>query len=91
MSAFLRSLQPTNDSQRPSFDLSSQHFGFIEQTRLLTALQQASSISWPLLDIVVAWALILFLGYGLLSKPNATVIATLVYGASLVAGAIILG
>ncbi len=51
--------------------------GAIEQTRLLISLQLASPISWPLVVIVVSWALILFCGFGLLSHVNATTLAAL--------------
>jgi hypothetical protein len=52
-----------------------------QQTRLLMSEQLASSISWPLLVIVVAWALLLFCGFGVMSGLNPTSIVALGLGA----------
>jgi len=60
----------------------------IEQTRVLISMQLASSISWPLVIIVVSWALILFCGFGLLSRINGTTLAALGYGAFAVGSAL---
>lgn len=62
----------------------------LEQTRLLIALQLANSTSWPLVVIVVSWALILFCGYGLLSHINATTLTALAFGAFAVGSALFL-
>ena len=62
----------------------------IEQTRLLISLQLASSVSWPLVVIVVSWALILFCGFGVLSRLNATTLAALAFGAFAVGSALFL-
>jgi hypothetical protein len=43
-----------------------------QQTRMLTSLQLASPLSWPLLLIVVSWAMLLFCGFGVLSGLNGT-------------------
>jgi hypothetical protein len=64
--------------------------GIIEQTRLLMSLQLASPVSWPLLVIVVSWAMLLFCGFGVLSKLNATSVAVLALGSFAVASAIFL-
>ena len=61
-----------------------------QQTRLLMSEQLASSISWPLLIIVVAWALLLFCGFGVMSGLNPTSVAALGFGAFAVATAIFL-
>ena len=52
--------------------------------------QLASSISWPLLVIVVAWALLLFCGFGVMSGLNPTSVGALAFGAFAVATAIFL-
>ena len=62
----------------------------MEQTRILMALQLASPVSWSLLIIVVAWAMFLFWGFGVLSGSNPTTIAVLGLGAISVASAIFL-
>jgi hypothetical protein len=61
-----------------------------QQTRLLMSEQLASSISWPLLVIVVGWALLLFCGFGLMSGLNPTSVVALAFGALAVATAIFL-
>lgn len=61
-----------------------------QQTRLLMSEQLASSISWPLLVTVVAWALLLFCGFGVVSGLNPTSVAALALGAFAVATAIFL-
>jgi hypothetical protein len=50
----------------------------------------ASSISWPLITIVVSWAMLLFCGFGVLSGLNPTSIAALAFGSFAVASAIFL-
>ena len=64
--------------------------GAIEQTRLLISLQLASPVSWPLVTIVVSWALILFCGFGLLSRINATTTVAVALGAFAVGSALFL-
>ena len=57
---------------------------------MLISLQLASSVSWPLVVIVVSWALILFFGYGVLSRINATTLDALGFGAFSVGSALFL-
>jgi hypothetical protein len=64
--------------------------GIIEQTRLLMSLQLASPVSWPLLEIVVSWAMLPFCGFGILSRLNATSVVAVLVGAFAVASAIFL-
>lgn len=64
--------------------------GIIQQTRLLMSLQLASPVSWPLLVIVVSWAMLLFCGFGVLSRFNSTSVAALALGAFAVASAVFL-
>ena len=61
-----------------------------QQTRLLMSEQLASSISWPLLIIVVGWAPLLFCGFGVMSGLNLTSVVALAFGAFAVATAIFL-
>jgi hypothetical protein len=60
------------------------------QTRLLMFEQSGSSIAWPFLAILVFWICMLFLGFGLFARFNATVLVALFIGAISVAGAIFL-
>jgi hypothetical protein len=61
-----------------------------QQTRMLTSLQLASPVSWPLLVIVVSWAMLLFCGFGVLSGLNSTSAVALAFGSFAVASAIFL-
>jgi hypothetical protein len=90
MSAFLTDLKPQNDSQRQLLALAAQHYGQIGDTRLLMSLQLSDPVSWPLLMTVISWSCLLFCGYGVLSRANATTIVTLGLGAAAVASAIFL-
>jgi len=47
-------------------------------------------VSWPLLDIVVSWALLLFCGFGILSRLNSTSVVALLVGAFSVGSAVFL-
>jgi Protein of unknown function (DUF4239) len=62
----------------------------MEQTRLLISLQLASPVSWPLVVIVVSWAMILFCGFGVLSRINPTTVVALGFGAFAVGSALFL-
>jgi hypothetical protein len=61
-----------------------------QETRLLASLQLASPLSWPLLVIVVSWAMLLFCGFGVLSGLNSTSAVALGLGSFAVASAILL-
>jgi hypothetical protein len=90
MDVAIGSLNPTTPLQRQLMSTIGISAGVIEQTRLLMSLQLASPISWPLLIVVVSWALLLFLGFGVLSRLNSTSVAALSLGAFAVASAIFL-
>jgi hypothetical protein len=64
--------------------------GALETTRFLMSLQLASPISWPLLGVVVSWAMLLFGGYGVLARLNGTAIVAAFIGAFAVGSAIFL-
>jgi hypothetical protein len=90
MDEYIATLNPQTPAQRQFAAAAGVHAGLIEQTRLLISLQLASPVSWPLLIVVVSWAVILFCGFGLLSRINATTIVTLAFGAFAVGTAIFL-
>ena len=73
---YIASLDP-RPAQRQFAAAAAADAGVIEQTRVLISMQLASSISWPLVVIVVSWALILFCGFGLLSRITGTTLAAL--------------
>lgn len=83
-------LKPQTPQQQQLMGAINLNVSIIEQTRLLMSLQLTSPISWPLLDIVVSWAILLFCGFGVLSRLNSTSIAALFVGAFAVASAIFL-
>ena len=86
---YVASLDPKTPAQR-QFASAAGDDAAIEQTRVLISLQLASSVSWPLVVIVVSWALILFFGYGVLSRINATTLTALGFGAFSVGSALFL-
>jgi hypothetical protein len=87
---YVASLDPKTPAQRQFAAAAGGHASAIEQTRLLISMQLASPISWPLVVIVVSWALILFCGFGLLSRINATTLAAVAFGAFAVGSALFL-
>ncbi len=90
MDVYIANLTPQTPAQRQFAAAASLNASLIEQTRLLISLQLASPVSWPLVVVVVSWALILFLGYGLLSRVNATTVIALGLGAFAVGSAVFL-
>jgi Protein of unknown function (DUF4239) len=90
MDEYVASLDPKTPAQRQFAAAATGDASAIEQTRLLISMQLASAISWPLVVIVVSWALILFCGFGLLSRINATTLAALALGAFAVGSALFL-
>jgi hypothetical protein len=84
------SLNPATPAQKQLISTIALNVGILEQTRLLLSLQLASPVPWPLLIIVVSWAVLLFCGFGALSQFNATSAAALSFGAFAVASAVFL-
>ena len=60
------------------------------ETRRLLAEQSQGSLSRPFLVVLISWLVVLFFGFGLFTRINATVVAALVVGCLSVAGAIFL-
>ena len=60
------------------------------ETRRLLYEQSNGSLSLPFLVVLVSWLVALFVGFGLLTRYNATVFMALIVGAFCVAGAIFL-
>jgi len=59
-------------------------------TRRLMSEQAGGSLSWPFFVVLVFWLVVLFLGFGLFARFNATVCTAFFVGAASVAGAIFL-
>jgi hypothetical protein len=88
--AAIEGLSPRDDVQR---GLKAQALSLvvdIAQLRALLAAQSASSVSKPLLVVVVCWLVVIFLSFSLLAPPNATAALALMASALSVAGAIFL-
>ncbi len=86
----IAALNPSTAAQKDAVAAANLNIGLMEQTRILMSLQLASPVTWLLLIIVVAWAMFLFWGFGVLSGSNPTTIAVLGLGAISVASAIFL-
>jgi hypothetical protein len=86
----IQALSPKNDMQR---SLQGQALSIavdIGKTRWLMYAQQATSVSIPLLVVLVLWLTVIFISFGLFAPFNATVVASLFVSALSVSGAIFL-
>ena len=90
MDGFLNGLKPATDDQRRLLAAASGHYAAIGETRLLMSLQLTDPVSWPLIFTVIAWSCLLFLGYGILSRANATTLVALALGCAAVSSALFL-
>ncbi len=86
----ISSLSPRTPAQTQSLSSMIASSAAFQQTRMLTSLQVASPVSWPVLLVVVSWAMLLFCGFGVLSGLNGTSVAALAFGSFAVASAIFL-
>ena len=86
----LASLTPRTPAQTALISSMAASSASFQQTRLLMSLQLASPISWPLIVIVVSWAMLLFFGFGVVSGLNPTSLGALAFGSFAVASAIFL-
>lgn len=88
MNAALTDLRPATETQKQLLGAASRNYSFIGETRLLMSLQIIDPVSWPLLETVIAWSCLLFCGYGVLSRANATTLVVALLGAASVGSAI---
>ena len=86
----LLSLSPRTDVQRIMLSRAVQEMDSISQSRLLMTAQLHSSIAWPFLAVLVFRISMLFFGFGLFARVNATVVLAVFVGSISVAGAIFL-
>ena len=86
----LQNLAPQTDAQRSLKAQAVALAADLGQMRWLLFEQAGSSISTPLLVIVVFWLAILFFSFGLFGPTNTTAVGALVVAALLVSGAIFL-
>ncbi len=83
-------LTPSSDTQRSAQARALQLMTTMGTTIRLLHQQAGGSLSWPFFVVLVFWLVVLFAGFGLYARRNATVIAALFVGALTVAGAIFL-
>ena len=86
----IRALAPRDDAQR---DLRAQALALAEESsanRWLLVLQRHTSVSMPMVVVVVAWLALIFVGFGLFAPTNGTVFTALLLCATSVAGAMFL-
>ncbi len=86
----IQGLSPKNDAQRL---LQGQVLSIVVdlgKTRWLMYAQQATSVSMPLLVVLVLWLTVIFISFGLFAPFNATVVSSLFVSALSVSGAIFL-
>jgi hypothetical protein len=86
----IQDLPATNDRQQSLRNQALSIGMSLAQTRWLLFAQEESSVSKPLVVIVVFWLTINFISFGLFAPRNATVIVTLFLCAIAVSGAIFL-
>jgi hypothetical protein len=86
----IQDLSPKDDSQR-ALKAQALSIAFsVGETRWLQFAQASTSISLPLLVMLVLWLTTLFVSFGLLAPRNGTVVASLFVAALSVSGAILL-
>jgi hypothetical protein len=86
----IHALQPTNDAQRL---LQAQALSFamdIGKTRWLMFEQTRTSVSMPLLVVLVLWLTAIFVSFGVFAPFNGTVVGSLLVSALSVSGALFL-
>jgi hypothetical protein len=83
-------LAPHTEEQRFGQARALQLLTDMATTRRLMSEQAGGSLSWPFFVVLVFWLVVLFLGFGLFARFNATVVAAHFVGALSVAGAIFL-
>lgn len=86
----LHALSPRTDIQQYARTQAFQLALSILRTRLLMSDSAGGAISWPFLAVLIGWLCVLFTGFGLLTRFNATSAAALMIGAFSVSAAIFL-
>jgi hypothetical protein len=83
-------LSPQTDAQRLDQSRAQQLLVNLWETNHLLAEQSGGGLSWPFLMVLVFWLTVLFVGFGLFTRFNVTVIAALLVGSLSMAGAVFL-
>ncbi len=87
---YLNTLRPETETQKHALAAATQAASAIAQTRLQMAVAITDAVSRPLVAIVTAWAVFIFLGYGLMHAGDLAAIGTMAVGAIAVASAVYL-
>ena len=83
-------LSPKSELQKFTRSRALELLATVGETRHLMIEQSRGSLSWPFLIVLVSWQTVLFFGFGLFARFNATVVVALLVGSLSVAGAIFL-
>ena len=86
----LAALVPRVEAQRFAQQRALQLAIAMDDTRRLLYEQAGGSLAWPFFVVLVFWLVMLFFGFSLYARRNATVILTFLVGALTVAGAVFL-
>jgi hypothetical protein len=86
--AALASLHPATDAQTQALATARATIDAIAQSRLQMSFALSAPVSYPLLLIVVSWAVFLFCGYGLMSGGNLMSVGAVAVGAVAIASAV---
>jgi hypothetical protein len=87
---FLDFLEPSTDAEKQALAAARQTMDSIDQSRLQMSFALYGAVAYPLIYIVVGWAIALFCGFGLMSKGNAMSVVALFFGAFAAASAVYL-
>jgi Protein of unknown function (DUF4239) len=86
----IASLSPTTNFGRFGQSRALQLLASVGETRRLLTEQARTPLSWVFLAVLVSWLTLLFFGFGLFARFNATVVVALIAGALSVAAALFL-
>jgi hypothetical protein len=86
----IASLSPKTDFQRLGQSRAVQLLTSVGETQRLLVEQAQGSLSWPFLLVLLSWLMILFFGFGVCARFNATVAVALFAGSVSVGAAILL-
>ena len=84
----LDALQPSTAAQTQALAVARATSEAIGQSRLQMSFALASPVSYPLILIVVGWGVVLFCGFGLMSKGHMMSLIALIVGAIAIASAV---
>jgi hypothetical protein len=84
----LDAFHPSTDAQTQALAAAKATSEAIGQLRMQMSFALEAPVSYPLILIVVAWAVVLFCGFGLMSKGHAMSLVTVFIGACAAASAV---